>query len=210
VMHHPCVVYNGHVWGHRDDDAVLIAGDRVSGIGREADFDGIHAERVDARGGSILPGFIDGHTHLLQSGLAETGWQADLSNCSRGEAFERMLGRARDRTAGDWLVASGWDESRWSPAVGLSRRDLDQVSLRVPIIAARVDGHVVIMNSAAIERVARSKTSRRSWIWRQERRERKASKMFWPSRDRMRRRLPMRFARPPQHATGKGSRQRMS
>jgi imidazolonepropionase-like amidohydrolase len=50
--------------------AVLIEDDRISAVGREGSFtvpDG--AVEIDAGGGTILPGLIDTHVHIMMEGL---------------------------------------------------------------------------------------------------------------------------------------------
>lgn len=46
------------------DGDVAVAGGRIAGVGR---YDG--GERVDARGGHVVPGFIDAHVHVESSKL---------------------------------------------------------------------------------------------------------------------------------------------
>jgi hypothetical protein len=55
-------------------DAVAVVGDRIACVGTEADAReaaGPGAEVVELDGGVVLPGFVDGHAHLLMSGAAE-------------------------------------------------------------------------------------------------------------------------------------------
>ena len=51
---------------------VAIAGDRILAIGRECElarqWDLSAAQRIDAGGGIVLPGFVDAHTHLVFHG----------------------------------------------------------------------------------------------------------------------------------------------
>ncbi len=97
-----------------------------------------------------MPGFADAHTHLVETGLAMTGWRLDVSGCGRLETLERIAEAGRLRSEGEWLVATGWDESGWRPAVRLRRSDLDRVCGRTPTVAVRVDGHLAVANSRAL------------------------------------------------------------
>jgi imidazolonepropionase len=51
---------------------VAIAGTRIAAVGSRGDlalrYDLSHATRIDARGGIVLPGFVDCHTHLVFHG----------------------------------------------------------------------------------------------------------------------------------------------
>ena len=53
------------------EGAVLIHDDRLEAVGREADLElpGTEVRVIDAAGGTILPGFIDTHVHLMFDGI---------------------------------------------------------------------------------------------------------------------------------------------
>jgi hypothetical protein len=140
----------GEVCGHPGSDAVLVADGCVVGIGRGDDLARLAATSWDVGGGAILPGFIDGHTHLVESGLMEIGWRIDVSGCGREETLARMAAAGRLRCPGEWLFARGWDESQWTPAARLRRSDLDRVVPEIPAVAVRVDGHLAVANSVAL------------------------------------------------------------
>ncbi len=146
------LLFNGQVWGHPGSDAILFAEGVIEGIGEAGRFADVAAEGVDARGGSILPGFIDGHTHLLDTGLTACGWQLDISGCDRAEALGRIAAAGRSRSGGEWLLATGWDESRWNPAARLELADLDRAAPGSAVVAVRVDGHLAVLNSTALRR----------------------------------------------------------
>jgi enamidase len=47
-----------------DADAVVVTGDRISAVGKEADIDASSASvTIDAKGTALAPGFIDSHVH---------------------------------------------------------------------------------------------------------------------------------------------------
>ncbi|OIB57588.1 amidohydrolase [Natrialba sp. SSL1] len=130
-------------------------------------LEGVETEVIDCEGRTVLPGFIDAHTHLDH--LGEHLVHADLSTVdSREEALESLAARG-DETAGvgdavgvedetdsaehDWILGFGYDESTWGGEGGaeyLTREDLDQVSETRPIAAIRVDGHTASLNSVAL------------------------------------------------------------
>jgi 5-methylthioadenosine/S-adenosylhomocysteine deaminase len=49
-----------------EDGSVAVRGDRIVAVGPRAEIEGRYqaAERIDARGRLVLPGFINGHTHV--------------------------------------------------------------------------------------------------------------------------------------------------
>ncbi|MGH2540282.1 MAG: amidohydrolase family protein, partial [Actinomycetota bacterium] len=102
---------------------------------------------VELPGATIVPGFIDTHVHLTETGLSLSN--ADVA--SAGSA-EELLSVARAR-AGDGGAGTvyliGFDESRWRRARVPSIGDLDAASRR-PLVVRRVDGHAAIANRAAL------------------------------------------------------------
>jgi imidazolonepropionase len=63
------------------DGAVLVEGDRIAWVGPTRDLPPVPpgAEVVDARGKVVLPGLIDGHTHLLFAGDRVEEWEQRLA-----------------------------------------------------------------------------------------------------------------------------------
>ena len=66
--------------------AIAIAGDRILAVGPEpeiaASVDISSAERIDAAGGLVVPGFVDCHTHLLFGGSRAREYVARLTRSS--------------------------------------------------------------------------------------------------------------------------------
>lgn len=97
----------------------------------------------------VLPGFIDGHTHLLGVGLA--GMHPDLSAArSAAQALEMLSGWLGSHPGDQPVVAHGWDQSDWSPPRLPHRTELDRIAPSRPVVLRRVCGHVAVLNSAAL------------------------------------------------------------
>jgi 5-methylthioadenosine/S-adenosylhomocysteine deaminase len=58
-----------------DRGAVLVDGDRIKEVGEAGDLERRYpgAERIDARGRAVIPGFINTHTHVIQTLLKGLG-----------------------------------------------------------------------------------------------------------------------------------------
>ncbi len=141
-----------------DADTLAIAGGRIAAVGRQEE---VAAAVGDGRvlnlsGKTVLPGFIDAHTHLLQTGLALIGQRIDLYGLTREATLARLSEVARSRERDEWIVARGWDESQWEERKYLNRADLDRVTGSHPLVAVRLDGHLVTVNTAALGRIPES------------------------------------------------------
>lgn len=151
------LLHGGVLHGYADCDSVVIEGNRIRSIGNSEQLMPVFAGRddvqiVDLQGRYLLPGFIDAHIHLLHTGLVESGWRIGLMHQSRAEVLETLRQASRQR-AGDWIVSYGWDESNWTDRRYLTRAELDRVSPESPLLAIRMDGHLLAANSLAMKRV---------------------------------------------------------
>jgi predicted amidohydrolase YtcJ len=133
-------------------EAVAVRNGRIVRLGSAdelAFLDGVETERIDLDGRTVLPGFIDAHTHMEIVGQYER--EADLSDAASPEACVDRLADLRDRTDDEWLLGFGYDESKWGGGY-LTRDQLDEVSTDRPVVAYREDLHVASVNSVVLDR----------------------------------------------------------
>ena len=76
-----------------EDHGVLVDGNRIQRLAPMAEFDGFSDERVDTNGGTLLPGLIDCHVHLVFAGEPDP-W-AKLASMKPGEIVLRALEHAQ-------------------------------------------------------------------------------------------------------------------
>jgi len=104
---------------------------------------------VDLGGRTVLPGFVDAHTHMEMVGRRAR--EADLADAdSPAECVERLR-EHRDETDG-WVLGFAYDESTWTDSRYLTRADLDAVSTDRPVAAFREDMHLASVNSVVLDR----------------------------------------------------------
>ncbi len=111
----------------------------------------------DARGEVIIPGFIDLHTHLWKEAHVIS---IDLGPFKTYEdVIKNLETEVKTRKPGEWVFASNWDESKWHDRKEfLTREALDTISPRNPLYTHREDGHLVVVNSLALEKLPISKS----------------------------------------------------
>jgi predicted amidohydrolase YtcJ len=132
---------------------IAFGGGRILAVGTNAQAEkwaGTKTRIVELAGKVVVPGFIDAHAHLMESAARVSN--LDLGGCaSLAAALEVLKAGVSAASAGEWVVADDWDESRWPEGRYLSRNDLDPLSGTVPIAAVRVDRHMASVNGAALE-----------------------------------------------------------
>ncbi|MCL6481504.1 MAG: amidohydrolase [Firmicutes bacterium] len=135
-------------------EAVAIRGEYIVAVGSNEEIRkwvGPNTRVVDLGGRFAMPGFNDAHIHLASGGAAKLA--VDLSGAESLEAFqERIRARLSDYRPGEWITGRGWDHTLWDPPRFPTRADLDAVSREHPILLTRVDGHVAVANSLALQR----------------------------------------------------------
>ena len=81
-----------------DGHAVLVDGDRIARVAPSSEFEGFAGEVVDCTGGTVMPGLVDCHVHLMFRGEPDP-WAA-LEKLDAAHAVVRALEHARDTLHG--------------------------------------------------------------------------------------------------------------
>jgi predicted amidohydrolase YtcJ len=107
---------------------------------------------IDLGGKTVVPGFVDAHTHFTSD-----GYKSNHVHLHDATSLEDAIQILKDALPvykeGDWVIAFGWDESQWPKRRYLNARDLDKVSKTHPIFATRIDGHLVSTNTLGFEKL---------------------------------------------------------
>jgi hypothetical protein len=135
------------------EEAIAVRGERIQAVGKNVDIQklkGPQTQVIDLGGHFLMPGFNDAHLHLADAGLQKLN--VDLTGVKTLDEFrERVLARVETAKPGDWILGGGWDETSWPVKVLPSRWDLDEVSGGHPVFLDRVDGHLAVANTRALQ-----------------------------------------------------------
>ena len=105
---------------------------------------------LDAEGKTILPGFIDSHTHLSSGSKIVTG--INLTSIQEKSVWLEMIAeRVKTMEPGEWLLGGRWDHTFENKGLP-TRCDLDSVAPNNPVALSDIDGHSMWVNSLAIEK----------------------------------------------------------
>ena len=105
---------------------------------------------LDAEGKSVLPGFIDSHTHLSSGAKIVTG--INLTGIREKSVWLDMIKkRVQTMEPGEWLLGGRWDHTFENKGLP-TRWELDNVSPNNPVALSDIDGHSMWVNSLAIEK----------------------------------------------------------
>ena len=131
-------------------EAVLVRGDRIEAVGPLESLRrgaGRDVRAVNLRGGTLTPGFVDSHIHLLTWIRAlSDAWLAEQSP----EGLARAVRIAQERAAeGEWVTIRGWVPREW-PRELKRLAILDRSLPSRPLILYAADGHSVWANGAAL------------------------------------------------------------
>ena len=133
--------------------AIAIRDGRVLAIGtNEAirNLKGSNTQIVDLAGHFVMPGFNDAHLHLASGGFEKMN--VDLVGAqSLQDMQHRIELRVKQAAPGDWIVGRGWDHTIWPGQTLPTRQQIDSVTNGHPAIFVRVDGHIAISNTAALQ-----------------------------------------------------------
>ena len=134
-------------------EAIAVKGDRILAVGKTFDLQKLKGDQtqvVDLDGHFVVPGFNDAHLHLADAGLQKLG--VDVQGVKSLDEFrERVRAKVEAAKAGDWILGGGWDETLWPVKTLPTRWDLDEVSDGHPIFLTRVDGHLAVANTRALQ-----------------------------------------------------------
>ena len=125
------------VW-HPDAAAVATRNGKIIFVGSNQDaetFRGANTRIIDVRGGTILPGLVDSHTHV--EGIGANLERVDLTSAKTEEQAVKLIAAHLTHVAkGEWIIGYGWDEGAWAG----NYPDLKLLSERAP-------DHPVVMQS---------------------------------------------------------------
>ena len=114
-----------------------------------------HTKVIDLKGQTMIPGFIEGHGHLM--GLGYELSELNLSTAQNYDDIVSMVKTAVQQSKpGEWILGNSWHQSKWNKAPvpevhGFqTNAALNAVSPNNPVMLKHASGHALFANDAAL------------------------------------------------------------
>jgi predicted amidohydrolase YtcJ len=151
------ILYNGNFWTVNPRQpraqAVAISNSRFLAIGSNEEVLALaagNAKKVDLGGKTVLPGFIDAHSHPAEAGLSHLR-MVDCDLRSIAEIVKALRERAHTTPAGQWVLGFKYDDTKTSEGRPLTLQDLDAAVPDHPVFVEHRGGHTAWTNSPALK-----------------------------------------------------------
>jgi predicted amidohydrolase YtcJ len=133
-------------------EAFAVSGGKFVAIGNTAEIMALanaDTDVIDADGVSIIPGLIDGHTHMIGGAGLATG--VDLSEIEdKNQWLQIIREKAQSLPEGAWILGGAWNHNL-SDGVLPTKEMLDSVAPGNPVLLRDIDFHSSWASSLAIE-----------------------------------------------------------
>jgi hypothetical protein len=150
------IMIGGAVWtavaGSPIAEAVAVQDGRIIAVGSNQEIQDLMHSRtrvIELNGRTVTPGFIDAHMHFISGGIQLSS--LDLRKATTPEEFViRIREFTKSVPSGTWITGGNWDHELWGGL--LPRRDwIDHFTQAHPVLVQRLDGHMALANSLALE-----------------------------------------------------------
>ena len=135
--------------------AVAVRNGKIQAIGSETEvlkYEGPNTEVIDLKGNTLLPGFIDIHTHpILSAKTAETIDISGFNHKNQAEVMESLKKGIEAKPSGEWAIAYGWDPAILRNLEAPTLNELDQMAPENPLFIIAQTLHSGLANSLTLE-----------------------------------------------------------
>src|SRR5690606_35244242 len=140
-------------------EAIAIKEGKIVAVGTAAEIEklrGSSTEVIDLKDKTVVPGFIDGHSHFMGLGRSKL---VNLGSPPMGEVrnipdlvkklktFQRENNLAED----EWINGFGYDQDQLEELRHPTKEDLDTAFPNTPVSITNINGHMSVSNSYALK-----------------------------------------------------------
>jgi predicted amidohydrolase YtcJ len=141
-------------------EAMAVANGKIIAVGSRKGImstKGEATKMVNLEGRTLMPGFIDAHSHVVQQALKFSAVNLDPKPIGDVETIADVQRKLRQRInekklePGQWVIGWGYDDTGLTEMRHPNRDDLDAVSTEHPIVLMHISSHLMTANSKALE-----------------------------------------------------------
>jgi predicted amidohydrolase YtcJ len=132
-------------------EAMAVSGHHIQAIGSNDDIGnliGPNTKIIDATGLTVVPGFIDGHSHPVVPEHA-VGVNVNLPRIA--DVKQALNLQASKTPPGHWVRGVMYDDTKFEDGRPLNLKDLDEAVPDHPVFVGHRGGHTAVINSMAFE-----------------------------------------------------------
>lgn len=150
------ILYNGNIvtMGTRPRaQAVAIINGRFFAVGDDKEILTLatgRTKKIDLGGKTVLPGFIDAHSHPGSSGFQHLR-EVDCDLRSIKDIQDAIRKRASQTLKGNWVLGFKYDDTKTNEGRLINIADLDMTAPEHPVRIQHRGGHTIYVNSLAMK-----------------------------------------------------------
>ena len=132
--------------------AIAVEADRILAVYTEPPKDW-QGEKIDLQGNTLLPGFIDGHSHFI--GFANSLSQCDLSAAKDFDDIVSTMQefiRKRKIPKGQWVIGVNYDQNFLKEKAHPDCHVLDLIGSDHPVMIIHISNHMGVVNSYGLQK----------------------------------------------------------
>ncbi|HVI39198.1 MAG TPA: amidohydrolase family protein, partial [Anaerovoracaceae bacterium] len=118
---------------------------------------GNNTKVTDLKGKTVIPGLMEGHMHLPM--LGGNLLKVDAFWKPKAEIIAAVKAEVAKVQPGEWITGFGWNNTIWDDKAYPTKEELDAVAPNNPVVMERTDGHMIWVNSKALELAGITKDS---------------------------------------------------
>ena len=158
--------FNGDIITMEEDTpkyakAIVSQNGKIVFVGSQSDATSKYknSEKIDLKGKTLLPGFIDPHSHFGM--VSNTMGQVDLNPEPVGKIknIENILQNLKEYKEkknipdGEWIFGWGYDDGQLAEKRHPTKKDIDKVLPNNPVYLQHTSGHMGVANSLGLEKL---------------------------------------------------------
>ncbi len=149
------ILYNGNIVTMGKTaraQAIAIIDGKFFAVGTDKEIQSLatgRTKKIDLGGKTVVPGFIDAHSHPGSSGLSHLR-EVDCDLRSIKEITDAIHKRAAETPKGNWVLGFKYDDTKTRDGRVVNLNDLDLAAPDHPVRISHRGGHTMYVNSLAM------------------------------------------------------------